>query len=53
MKTIHADREAQLLLGKSGESGAVEVVFDIDAWQAEYPEGSPMMIAQRPGEADP
>ena len=53
MKTIHADREAQLLLGKSGESGAVEVVFDIDAWQAEYPEGSPMMIAQRPGDADP
>ncbi len=53
MKTILADQATELLLGKSGESGAVEVVFDVAEWQTEYPGGSPMLIVRRPVDTDP
>lgn len=51
---ITAEPDARLRIGKTGENGAVRVVFPFAAsWEAEYGAGAFSLLVQRPGDPAP
>ena len=53
MREIHATPGKEIRLGRSGESHARCVLFDVSEWQRVYGEGSVHLIHQRNGDACP
>ena len=47
------DPRKPIPIGVQGENGARTVVFDIHKWIEDYGNGTPLLVHQRPGDAEP
>jgi len=53
MMEFHANNKSILVLGRCGENGAQEIIFDIADWIAAFGSGTVQLLVQRKGDSQP